>query len=129
MIFSSTLRAADGSSAVSFLLLVQPALQTRLVDPFRAAFTPAGTHPLCTVVVSLGGKTHPAVSAQRNTQLLTAYETKSIQIRTETDRLRVALQRLALGFVSMTTTGWSGMIGCLKSNDNDVLLKSSKIFN
>lgn len=64
MVFSATLRTVDCSSTVSFLLLVQPALQTGLVDPFSAAFTPAGAHPLCTVVVSLSGKTHPTVSAQ-----------------------------------------------------------------
>lgn len=64
MIFSATLWTADCSSTVSFLLLVQPALQTGLVDPFRAAFTPAGAHPLCTVVVFLGGKTHPTVSGE-----------------------------------------------------------------
>lgn len=62
MIFSATLWAADCSFTVSFLLLVQPALQTGLVDPFSAAFTPAWAHPLRSVVVSLSGKAHPTVS-------------------------------------------------------------------
>lgn len=64
VVFSATLWTAHCSSIVSFLLLVEPALQTRLVDPLSAAFTSAGANPLCAVVVSLSGKTHPTVSGK-----------------------------------------------------------------
>lgn len=66
-VLSATLWTVNRATTVSFLFLVQPALQTRLVDPFGAAFTPAGAHPFCAAVVPLGGKAHPAVSANTNT--------------------------------------------------------------
>lgn len=62
MIFSTTLRTADYSPTISFLLLVEPTLQTFLVNPFSAAFTPAWAHPICTIVIFFSGKTHPTVS-------------------------------------------------------------------
>lgn len=64
MVLCATLWTVDCSSTVSFLLLIKPALQTGLVDPFSAAFTPARAYPLGTAVISLSGETHPAVSGK-----------------------------------------------------------------
>lgn len=64
VVLGATLWTADRSAAVPLLLFIQPALQTRLVDPFGAALASAWTHPLGAVVVPLGGETHPAVSVE-----------------------------------------------------------------
>lgn len=59
VIVRAALRAADAHAApitigpASSLPLVQPALETRLMDPFGAAFTPAWTQPLGAVIVAL----------------------------------------------------------------------------
>lgn len=65
VVLGATLWTADCPTAVSFLLLIQPALQTRLVDPFGAALASTWTHPLGAAVVSFCGKTHPAVSGEQ----------------------------------------------------------------
>lgn len=46
MVFRATLWAAHFARAVAFLLLIQPALEAGLVNPFRGAFATAGAHPL-----------------------------------------------------------------------------------
>lgn len=67
VVLCATLWTAHCSSSVSFLFLIKPALQTWLVDPFSATFTPAGADPLCAVVISLSGKTNPTVSGKART--------------------------------------------------------------
>ena len=65
-VLGATLGAADCSSAVALLLLVEPSLQTSLVNPLGTALTPAGAHPLCHTVLFFGGKTHPTVSEKQS---------------------------------------------------------------
>ncbi len=58
-VFSIALWAGDTCGAVASLFLINPALKTRLMNPFSGTAAAARTHPLRRTVILIGGKTHP----------------------------------------------------------------------
>lgn len=66
-VFCIALWAGHTCRAVAPLLLVHPALQAGLVNPFGRAAAATRTHPLCRAVVLVCGKAHPAAPKNKHT--------------------------------------------------------------
>lgn len=66
-VFSVALWTGDTCCAVASLLLIDPALQTGLVNPLSGATAATWTYPLCRAVILICGKAHPTAPEKKCT--------------------------------------------------------------